>query len=882
MPDMTDTPEDQTAIRHRLLDNGYVPLANVDKRCMLRGWPTLEVDHDLIDEWAEMRAFRATGVRMAGDMVALDFDIDDDDMLDRIWAAVEKSEPGLFDVLQEMPMRGGKGAKICLFGRLETGKIDKLWSKAYYAPGARERDGTGAVLQRLEVFTGSGSGGARQVGVYGAHTVVNGEVVVSYRWADGRGLCEVGYEDLPRLRRKDVFALVDIVSREMEKAGWDYEISSRHGKITETRSLTLLPNMRFEVHGGGVVDLEELESLAEERDGVRVSMSFRESGATNRTRGLVAINPMDGRVQIWDSATATLYRPADLDISAKINGIGDGLRRLGLLGSADKADAGVGVLGAREGASCAGRRQEKEEEVLVGSDGRCIVMVGEGDLTKATWLIARWLAGRDDLYRRAGMVTRVVGGKMTGMSDARLAVEIGENVMCAREERIGGAVRLVEMDPPAALVRQVASVVGEVGFRDLRGVVDVPVVRRDGSMLMQDGWDAESGLLVQLGGEKWSIPDTVTRAQALEAVDVLMRPFRGFPLVGPEAKGALLAALLTAIVRPGLDTAPAFALDAPAAGTGKTLLASCIMALAGGGTLYAPLPMRDEAETAKVLLSVLMEKPRVALFDNQAGVMESASLAAVLTSPRYSGRVLGSTRVVDTETNLMVIFSGNNIAMLDDMTRRVLTIRLDAGVEAPSTRRFDFDPLREVKDGRRNMVAAGLTLIRWAFGAGERSRGRIGSFEMWDEIVGQTVAALRDHDFADPADMLRASQSHDPRVEEVRMLLCGLREMFGGEWFSASDVVDALRMRAKGHAMVSAVLENALSKGITSIGVGMFLRFRRDFRVGSMRLQMRYSNTHKKPTMFCVRADDDPEVVAMGSWKAQRMAARDRTDHLSE
>lgn len=41
--------EEQTRIRKALLANGYTPLANRDKMCVLTGWPGLNVDDAMID-----------------------------------------------------------------------------------------------------------------------------------------------------------------------------------------------------------------------------------------------------------------------------------------------------------------------------------------------------------------------------------------------------------------------------------------------------------------------------------------------------------------------------------------------------------------------------------------------------------------------------------------------------------------------------------------------------------------------------------------------------------------------------------------------------------------------------------------------------------------
>lgn len=880
----------QTEIRHKLLENGYVPLANKDKRCMLPGWPRIDVDHDTIDEWDDRRGLKATGLRMEGDLIALDFDINDVKMLDRIWDAIWDKDEKLGDRLNSLPLRAGKGAKVCLFARLETGKIDKLWSKAFYKPEDLEADPAGAVLHRLEVFTGSGDGGARQVGVYGAHTVgERGEVEIEYRWADGWGLADIPIDELPSLRRKDVFTIVDTVSETMSKAGWEYEVSAVSGRVTETRSMTLLPTMRFTTNRGDVLDLEGLEAAASADLGLRVSLGFVEKGAVNVTRGLVGINPADDRVQIWDTATATLYRPADLSIVDKLGGIGAGLQRRGLL-SPSGAPTVTGALGGNvrseqlkigEG----GEADEDSPEILVNTEGRCLVTVGDGDLAKATWLTGAWLAQRADLFQRGGMVTRVIdGGQMLSMDTPRLAVEIGGAVCCVREEKAGKTVRMVEVDAPLALVRQVGSVVGEVGFRELRGVVDVPVIRRDGSVLNTDGWDKESRLVVRVGNAFADCGlgdgEIVTDKEADRALAQLMHPFRAFPLEGAESKGALLAALLTAVVRPALPTAPAFALDAPAAGSGKTLLGQCLMALAGGGTLYAPLPVRQEDEVAKVLLSVLTDKPKAALFDNQIGLLDSASLAAVLTSAEYSGRILGQTKQVQIDTGLMVLFSGNNMTIVGDMTRRVLRVRIDPECEMPAMREFDFDPLQEVVRNRRDMVVSALKLIRWAMqrreGAG---KGRIGSFEVWDEIVGQTVAAVAEDGYMDPKEILMATREADPRLEVTAMLMNALRDVFGSCWFTAADIMDAMSMRVQGHSAVQAVLEDELNK-VSSVSVGLMLRYRKDTRVDGLRLVVHKPSSKKKSTQFRIHSDEDENVVSFSEWSHKSNDRADKIKHL--
>lgn len=314
---MTTKTAEQTAIRRALLANGYTPLANVSKKCMLKNWPRLVVDEEMIENWSDRGGLRATGVRIEGSLVALDFDIDDAKVLDAIWDALPDD---LFDLVDAMPVRRGGGDKVCLFCRVADGVVvENIWSKAFYQPG--EVDGR---AHRLEIF-GAG-GGARQIGAYGAHTVEQGEVLVSYEWAGGRGLVEVPLVDLPEVAVAQLEALADVVSRVLLEAGWIYEVRSLDGRVVGGREYVLEDEQTFQVHGGAEVDLTGLEDLARSWDGVRVSMSWKEGvSAANRTRGLAGISPADDRVQIWDTMTGVLYRPVGGDVQSTVARLGEKL-----------------------------------------------------------------------------------------------------------------------------------------------------------------------------------------------------------------------------------------------------------------------------------------------------------------------------------------------------------------------------------------------------------------------------------------------------------------------------------------------------------------------------------------------------------------------------
>jgi hypothetical protein len=110
----------------------------------------------------------------------------------------------------------------------------------------------------------------------------------------------------------------------------------------------------------------------------------------------------------------------------------------------------------------------------------------------------------------------------------------------------------------------------------LAGVIETPIMRPDGTILYDLGYDAATGLYFQ-SGEDWpAIPDAPMRAEAESALRELLEPFAEFPFVDEPARTVLVAAILTAIQRRLLESAPLFAFDAPAQRSGKSMLAESI------------------------------------------------------------------------------------------------------------------------------------------------------------------------------------------------------------------------------------------------------------------------------------------------------------------
>lgn len=299
-PSNAERVAEQTRIRRKLLENGYTPLANLDKRCLLPGWPTLDVDADQIETWAGQLRYQATGIRVEHGLVVLDFDVDDARALDAILVSLPES---VVDVLEAMPQRHGRGAKLALFGRLPDGaKPRDMRSGGYSRPGE-------TTTHHLEVWTGERP---RQVGAFGAHTVEAGEIVTRYRWHDA-SLLDVPLRQLPVVTHEQIDAIITIVNVTLDRLGWTHDAAAAlAARSAGEHVFDLHEGMLFDTQEHGALSRDDLEALcAALGESARLSASFADAAAQNPTRCLASI-AHDRRLNIHDFMHARNHRPAEL------------------------------------------------------------------------------------------------------------------------------------------------------------------------------------------------------------------------------------------------------------------------------------------------------------------------------------------------------------------------------------------------------------------------------------------------------------------------------------------------------------------------------------------------------------------------------------------
>lgn len=368
------------------------------------------------------------------------------------------------------------------------------------------------------------------------------------------------------------------------------------------------------------------------------------------------------------------------------------------------------------------------------------VEVGPGTLHRAVDETLAILRGSGDLYDHGDAFAMIgADGRMVAITPGLVPYVLGSRVsyFIARTDKATGEVSRPEQDAPATLAKSIHELQRERRLPQLNAVITVPIIV-DGRLITAQGYDETSGLYLIQSDEDmgWTPPSQIDDVR--RAFIELQELFESFPFDAPADRGAFLAAMFTAVMRPGLRTAPGFAFDAPAQGTGKSLLTECV-AIIGTGHAPGALPhlYDDESEVRKRLVSLLHNGAPVMIWDNIKGAFDSAVLASLLTSEQFEDRFLGETRMLRLPNRMLALFNGNNMTLRGELTRRIIVCRLDAGVERPYLRKFASSP-REICRAQRLAVVQKVLTVIWGYqlhGCGFAADTSLGSFEDWSAAV---------------------------------------------------------------------------------------------------------------------------------------------------
>jgi hypothetical protein len=363
-------------------------------------------------------------------------------------------------------------------------------------------------------------------------------------------------------------------------------------------------------------------------------------------------------------------------------------------------------------------------------------------------------------------------------------------VMRSRKDE---APKAVDARLPRSIAVMYLDWIGEWRLPLLHGIASTPLLRHDGSIHSEPGYDKATGYwLENVPHVAQLIPNRPTSADAARALLVLRETFATFCFadaqttkvpdidaelvdtsIDPGAdESAFLAALLTAATRSSLDLAPGVLIRAAplsGAGSGKGLLARCINLIAFGREPTAVTSGGNAQELEKRLAAELIAGGPVLFLDNLNNTaFKSDLLASAITERPARVRILGKSEMVPLNATAFVILTGNGLSVSEDLARRFISIELDPRTEDPEARTFPTDIRADVKRRRLELLAAALTIWRWGRLDTSIKAGRpLGSFEQWCRWVRDPLVALG---CRDPVDRVGEAKQRDGRRQATTEL----------------------------------------------------------------------------------------------------------------
>lgn len=342
---------------------------------------------------------------------------------------------------------------------------------------------------------------------------------------------------------------------------------------------------------------------------------------------------------------------------------------------------------------------------------------------------------------------------------------------------------------------------GTWGLRVLRGIVEAPTLRPDGTVLEKPGYDEASGLYLDTGGVKFpAVPDRPSHEDAEHALALLKDVIKDFPFV-PDENGApagalsagrsvALSAMLTGGCRKSIRTAPAHGFDAPSMESGKTLLCDSVSLIWNGRSASAISQGGSTEEFDKRLFSILLQGDPMVVIDNVSEPVRSDEFCKVLTAEETQGRVLGQSVNRRASTKVLWLMNGNGLTFEGDIRTRVVLSRLDAQVENPGERKFDRDLRAYLPENRTRLVAAALTVLRAFIVAkrpGVERLSAFGRFEDWSNLVRGALVWLGE---PDPVATREVVAAQDPeKIKHTELMTAWERAVAPQRWLTATELL---------------------------------------------------------------------------------------------
>lgn len=325
--------------------------------------------------------------------------------------------------------------------------------------------------------------------------------------------------------------------------------------------------------------------------------------------------------------------------------------------------------------------------------------------------------------------------------------------------------------PPAALMKLCYNFDGW-DFPIIEATADVPMFGPNAEIMTDNGYHPDSRVWLDTDVVYRKVPDVITDSEVEFAKQIFVETLVDFPFSdvfngndpqplridgepnwerGVSSRAHAIAMLLQPFCR-ALITGPTpmYYIDKPVKGTGAGYLCNILGAMLHDAPLNASVvPEREEEFEKRVTAYLLGGQPYIFL-DNLNHELSSAALAGALTTGVWVGRRLGQSEQVRLPVKCSWILTANRGTLSDELMRRVVAIRLDAGLANPDVDRpgdyyFIKDFPQHLKDRRLDLVWAAHVLIlnyvqcKMRGVPGRTERVVLQSFQNYSDVMGDIL-----------------------------------------------------------------------------------------------------------------------------------------------
>lgn len=404
------------------------------------------------------------------------------------------------------------------------------------------------------------------------------------------------------------------------------------------------------------------------------------------------------------------------------------------------------------------------------------------------------------LFQRDGKLVESQSLGVAEVTRDRLRFLLGEAAFWYRLKVVDG--KIVGKRPtevPPTVISNVAAAPELWPFPVLDRIVTTPVFARDHTLRSTPGYHPASRSLY-VPPDDLVMPEvsmTPTKGEVQEARALIDDLFYDFKFVSEADRTHAIVLLLQPFAREIIrGETPMYSVEAPIVGTGKGLLVSSALIPAAGGSLTSFAEPHGDEEMEKRLTSAINDAMPVLFFDNMDRFISYPSLASALTKSSWTGRLLGQSATMTMPITCTFVLTANNPRFSPDIERRVVRIRMDAGLENPSMRQgFRHSLPAWALQNRGRLVWAACTLIAAWVVRGKpgpaASTPILGSYNPWRYVMGGICEV---HGYADFLSNRAAEEdAASPDRDTLETILNAANEKYGeSKWFMAKDLAHTL------------------------------------------------------------------------------------------